>query len=135
MTRITREMETRANNMKPAYSMMYRDPTEVPPGVKREGYTCYWAAYTCRGESLYRVDELASWGWSLVSADRAKDATIDLLGNNPLAGKYICKKDTILMEAPDEIAKATLANDHRQAADTIRSMTHVTTDYVGYNRY
>jgi hypothetical protein len=135
MTRLTREMETRSQEMLPAYSMRYKSSLSIPPGVAKEGYTYYWAQYALRGEPTYQVEDLAGRGWSLVPADRAKIKSTDLLGRNPLSQKYICVKDLILMECPSEVANYYLEQNRKFNESRVKGMRHVTTDNIRFSRY
>jgi hypothetical protein len=127
-TRSTREAETRANEMMETYSMNYVSGLEIPASAKREGYSYAWVRSNLRGEMDGRVEEMAAKGWELVPADRAGKAALDPLDRNPLAKKYVCLKDLILMERPEEFSRRETEALNRFNENKIRSLRGVSND-------
>jgi hypothetical protein len=125
MSRSTRDSEARIHEERPEYSMDYMSPLSIPFGVEREGFTQRWVNTGIKGEANFRVEEMASKGWTLVPADRAPGRTLDPLGRNPLSGKYIAYKDVILMERPDIYTKKETEAFNYLNANKIRSLRGV----------
>jgi hypothetical protein len=130
-TRSTREGENRANEMLESYSMGYVSGLDIPASVKKEGYSYAWVRSNLRGQMDGRVEEMAEQGWELVPADRAKKASLDPLDRNPLAKKYFCRKDLILMERPEEFSRRETEALNRLNENKIRSLRGVSNDYAG----
>lgn len=127
-TRSTREAETRANEIMETYNMNYVSGLDIPASAKKEGYSYIWARSNLRGEMDGRVEELAAKGWELVPADRAKTVALDPLDRNPLAKKYICRGDLILMERPEELSRRETEALNRLNENKIRSLRGVSND-------
>lgn len=127
-TRSTREAENRANEMMETYSMNYVSGLEIPASMKKEGYNYAWVRSNLRGEMDGRVEEMAAKGWELVPADRAKNAALDPLDRNPMAKKFYCKKDLILMERPEEFSRRETEVLNRLNENKIRSLRGVSND-------
>jgi hypothetical protein len=127
-TRPTREAETRANEIMETYNMNYVSGLEIPASMKKEGYSYAWVRSNLRGEMDGRVEEMAAKGWELVAADRAKSAALDPLDRNPIAKKYICRGDLILMERPEEFSKRETEALRRLNENKIRSLRGVSND-------
>lgn len=127
-TRSTREAETRVNELMETYNMNNTSALDVPASAKREGYANAWVRKDLRGEMDGRVEEMAAKGWELVPADRVKNSALDPLDRNPLAKKYICFKDLILMERPEELSRRETESNNRFNANKIRSLRGVSND-------
>jgi hypothetical protein len=127
-TRSTRESETRANEIMESYNINQTSALDVPTSVKKEGYSYAWVRSNLRGEMDGRVEEMAAKGWELVSADRAKNAALDPLDRNPLAKKFYCYKDLILMERPEEFSRRETEALNRFNENKIRSLRGVSND-------
>jgi hypothetical protein len=130
MTRINRETETRAHEMRDVQYMEYVNPLSVPYGVAKEGYVYHWARRDVKGQPDYRVETLAQKGWTLVPADRAVHKTHDPLGRDPLAAKWICYKDNILMERPAEMSKREKAMQEQRSIEKMRMIRGVQNDPI-----
>lgn len=134
MTRISRESESRKNEMRQEYEMFYASPLSLPQGVAKEGFSYHWASRSTRGEENYEVERLAREGWTLVPADRAPDRCSDPLKRNPLAEQYICHKDVILMERPTILSERKTAALHALNENRIRSLRGVSNDIGSFGR-
>jgi hypothetical protein len=132
MTRTPRNVETRINEMREIYDMEYVSPLSLPPGVAKDGYSYHWATREVRGDPVYRVEELAQKGWTLVPAERANGWIGDPLGRNPLSQKYICYKDTILMERPEIYSKNEIDSLNRRNAKIVNSLDGVSNDFGSF---
>lgn len=127
-TRSTREAETRANEMLESYNMNQSSALDVPARIKKDGYSYAWVRKDLRGEMDGRVEEMAAKGWALVPADRAGTTSLDPLERNPLAKKYYCYKDLILMERPEEFSRRETEELNRFNENKIRSLRGVSND-------
>lgn len=127
-TRSTREAETRANEMLESYNMNQSSALDVPVRIKKDGYSYAWVRKDLRGEMDGRVEEMAAKGWALVPADRAGTTSLDPLERNPLAKKYYCYKDLILMERPEEFSRRETETLNRFNENKIRSLRGVSND-------
>ncbi len=125
----TRESEARTHDMIEEYSMSYISPLDIPRGVKKDGYSYYWACTNIRGEAVFDVERLAARGWTLVPSDRAPNYTHDPLGRNPYCGKYIATKDLILMERPEIYLKRERDAFHHQNHMRVKSLRGVRDSY------
>ena len=128
MARITREAETRTNDMREIYDTDYTSPLSIPPGVKKDGYAYRWVNTGIKGAESYRVEEMAARGWSIVPADRAPGFTFDPLDRNPMYKKFICYKDVVLMERPQVYSDKETERLHRLNDSKIKSLRGVSND-------
>ncbi len=106
MTRSTRESEKRIHEMLPPHAMEYSHPMEaIVERVKKPGYRYRWARREICGEADYDVEAGINNGWVLVPADRLPGGlNLDPLNRNPIAKQFICYKDVILTERPEEFS-------------------------------
>jgi hypothetical protein len=126
--RTTREAETRSHEMLEIYDLDYANPLSIPPGVAKEGYVYHWARKDIRGESDYRVEVLASQGWTPVPTERMNKAFVDPLGRNPLAQQFSVFKDVLLMERPEMLSKRATAKFNELNANKLKSLRGVSND-------
>lgn len=127
-TRSTREAESRTNEMMETYSMNYKSKLDIPTSIKKDGYNYVWVRSNLRGQMDGRVEEMAAKGWELVAADRAKNASLDPLDRNPIAKKWHCKGDLILMERPEEFSRRETEALRRLNENKIKSLRGVSND-------
>lgn len=106
MTRSTRESEKRIHETLPSHRMEYSHPMEsIVEAVKRPGYRYRWARREINGEADYDVEVSMNKGWVLVPVDRLPGGSnLDPLNRNPIAKQFICYKDVILTERPEEFS-------------------------------
>lgn len=131
--KLTRDDETRDNQILPEYNMRYVDPLTLDPRVVRDGYSYYWAPVHIKGEAVYDVETLAGRGWTLVPISRIGGMSIDPLKRNPLAGEYITHRDVILMECPTHLVnmRTQAFNDHNQ--NILKSLRGVQNETPAFN--
>lgn len=125
----SRESEARAHDMIEGYSMEYLNPLDIPPGVKKEGYSYYWACTNIRGEAVYDVEALMRKRWTPVPADRAPNYAHDPLGRNSYSAKYIATKDLLLMERPEIYLEREKAAFNQLNYNKVKSLTGVRDSY------
>lgn len=124
--RTTRDSEARQYDTIHAYNMEYVSPLSLPPGIKKEGHSYYWASKS--EYSNYEVEALMAARWILVPIDRAPNYCSDPLKRNPLAEKYVCYRDLILMERPEIYCQQETAMRNAFNANRIRSLRGVKDD-------
>jgi hypothetical protein len=134
MARITREIETRAHEMRDTYDMDYISPLTIPHGVKKDGYSYRWVNTDIKGAETYQVETRGAQGWTLVPADRAPSYCFDPLNRNPTFKDYIRHKDVVLMECPDEIVKRSTEALHRFNDQRIKSLKGVSNDIGSFSK-
>lgn len=130
----TRESEKRIHEMIPEYDMDYDSPLEVPPSIKKDGYSYKWVNTSIKGEANYNIDKKASRGWTLVPKDRAKGISFDPLNRNPLSKDYICYKDVVLMERPTIYCDKEREHYDKLNRNKINSLRHVSNDIGEFNK-
>jgi hypothetical protein len=134
MTRNNREIETRTHEMREVYDTEYTSPLAIPPGVKKDGYSYRWVNTGIKGAENHRVEEMAAKGWTVVKADRAPGFSFDPLGRNPLNQQFICYKDVILMERPEEYCKNATRVFNKFNDDRIKSLRGVSNDIGSFSK-
>ena|ERR1043165_2073622 len=127
--RTTRESESREHEARQEYNMNYVSPLTLPQGVRKDGYTYYWAN---KDSDTYEVERLMRKNWTLVPIDRAPNYCADPLKRNPLAEQYICYRDMILMERPEIYSQQEQAAHNAFNANRIRSLRGVKDDISSY---
>ncbi len=127
-TRSTRESETRDNEMLQSYDMNYLSPLSIPQRVKKEGYSYAWVRKEIKGQDDFRVEEMASKGWTPVPADRAPGFAFDPLDRYPLSNKFFTHKVLLLMERPEIFSNKERAAFNEMNANKIRSLRGVEND-------
>lgn len=130
MTRSTRESEKRIHEALPSHRMEYSHPMEaIVEAVRKPGYRYRWARREICGEADYDVEASINKGWVLVPIDRLPGGlNLDPLNRNPIAKQFICYKDVILMERPEEfsIREERALNEFNE--NKIRSLRGVSND-------
>jgi len=135
MARISsRETENRIHEMRETYDNDYISPLFIPSGIKKDGYSYAYVRKDIRGQEDFRVEEMASRGWTLVPADRAPGLTLDPLDRNPLSKKYICYKDVILMERPEVYSTQETSRFNKMNAEKIKSLRGVSNDIGSFSK-
>lgn len=133
--RTTRASETRAHEELPSYDMEYRSPLHVPEHVKKPGYDYYWPARSIRGEATSQVDDLLRKGWTLVPADRFKNVIHNPLNAaDAVAKQFVCYKDVILMERPEEFGIREKKAFYAKNENKMRNLRGVTSDTGSFSR-
>lgn len=133
-TRNLRESETRANEMLEEYNMDYLSPLSISVGVKKEGYSYAWVRKEIKGQDDFRVEEMASKGWTPVPADRSPNSSFDPLERNPLSKRFICHKDLLLMERPEIYSNRERTAFNELNANKIKSLRGVSNDIGSFAR-
>ena len=135
MQRSNRESEKRANAMREEYNMEYVSPLALPPGVAKDGYSYRFVNTGIKGETNYRVEEMASKGWTLVPVDRAPSGyCLDPLGRNSLSQKCISYKDVVLMERPDIFCKKAKEAFNQMNENKIKDLRGVSNDIGSFTK-
>lgn len=130
--RTNREVQTRAHDARPFYTMNYRSPLDYPDGTKKDGYTARWVNYEMRGEGNYNVETRQNMGWEFVPSSRCTNKKVF---NNPFrrnpSEDNITRKDVVFMEIEDEIHKRHMHQENVMASQPVRSLKGVSNNVAG----
>jgi hypothetical protein len=134
-TRINREVESRAHEMRDTYATDYISRLSIPLGVAKEGYSYHWGRKDVKGQDDFRIEELVAKGWTPVPAERATNQYFgDPLERNPLSKKFICCKDLILMERPEVYSTQERQRFNDYNNNRLKSLRGVSNDLGTFGR-
>ena len=131
----TRDSEKRIHETHENYNMDYVSPLSLPVGLTKPGFKYWWVNTGIKGQENFRVEEMASKGWSLVPIERSPNKNIDPLGRNNYSNKYYTHKDLILMEREEKysIAEEKYLNSTNQ--NKIKSLRGVSNDMGSFTNH
>lgn len=126
--RPSRKRPAGREELRPQFRMNYLSPLEIPAAVKKDGYSYAWIRKSIRDEDDFRVEQMASRGWTPVPSSRAPGFSLDPLDRNPLAKNFICYKDLLLMERPSVYSQREEEAFHRMNHHRLTSLRGVVDD-------